>query len=235
MTEIDHIEGLKLTRLKSERERLGYKLNEFAELVGTTRQTQSKYEKLERKPDSEYLEKAAELGVDVFYVLTGTRFTSIAAITRMLRMGKTIDDIVGDALPIIDDHRSKLDIHEDSCGEIQKQYISKAYENLDQKSKHGSLDPCLGDEHGSHEPAKKLDAIQLGGLGKAWLAEVLELSEEQKKAVLTLVFDHVIAKFIELNMDKDNVSSKLNEGMHNLSSYLNNNGPYSVGKNKKKP
>lgn len=60
-------------RLREERERLGYKISEFAEKVGTTRQTQTKYEKLERKPDTDYLAKASELGVDIYYVITGSR------------------------------------------------------------------------------------------------------------------------------------------------------------------
>lgn len=41
---------------------------------GVSRRSQSFYEAGERCPDAKYLERIAAIGVDVFYLLTGTRF-----------------------------------------------------------------------------------------------------------------------------------------------------------------
>lgn len=60
-------------RLKEERNRLGMNQTDFGEGCGVTKQAQLRYEKGERKPDSEYLNKAHALGVNVAYVLTGER------------------------------------------------------------------------------------------------------------------------------------------------------------------
>ncbi len=62
-------------RLAEERERL-MQQNDFAQLVGVTKTTQSNYERAERSPDTEYLARAAQLGIDVGYVITGVRTTS---------------------------------------------------------------------------------------------------------------------------------------------------------------
>lgn len=60
-------------RLKDERERLKMNQTEFADACGVKKNAQIKYEKGERKPDTDYLENANEIGVDVAYVLTGIR------------------------------------------------------------------------------------------------------------------------------------------------------------------
>lgn len=60
-------------RLRSEREKLGMTQKEFAEAVGVTEMTQNNYERGKRKPDIEYLNKAAELGLDINYIVTGKR------------------------------------------------------------------------------------------------------------------------------------------------------------------
>lgn len=60
-------------RLRAERERLKLKQEEFAEQMGVSRTSQSNYERGERSPDLDYLAKAATLGVDALYVITGNR------------------------------------------------------------------------------------------------------------------------------------------------------------------
>lgn len=60
-------------RLKSERKRLKLNQTEFAVAGGVTKQSVFAYEKGLRKPDSDFLEKVAALGVDIAYVLTGER------------------------------------------------------------------------------------------------------------------------------------------------------------------
>lgn len=58
-------------RLKSERKRLGLNQTEFAASCGVQINAQSNYESGNRFPDSKYLEKAHELGVDITYLITG--------------------------------------------------------------------------------------------------------------------------------------------------------------------
>ncbi|MBN4667193.1 helix-turn-helix transcriptional regulator [Pandoraea nosoerga] len=58
-------------RLKHERKRLGLNQEEFAAHGGVKRYAQLNYENGTRKPDSDYLEAIAALGVDVLFVLTG--------------------------------------------------------------------------------------------------------------------------------------------------------------------
>jgi transcriptional regulator with XRE-family HTH domain len=61
-------------RLREERERIGFaKQKAFADQVGVTRESQGNYERGSRSPDADYLSKAAALGVDVQYVVTGYR------------------------------------------------------------------------------------------------------------------------------------------------------------------
>jgi len=60
-------------RLKEERERLGLSQTAFAERAGTTRKTQFNYETNARRPDTDYVALAIEMGVDAAYVLTGNR------------------------------------------------------------------------------------------------------------------------------------------------------------------
>lgn len=60
-------------RLKEERLRLGFNQTVMAEKCGVGKNTQLAYEKDERTPDASYLAEAAGLGMDVLYVVTGTR------------------------------------------------------------------------------------------------------------------------------------------------------------------
>ncbi len=58
-------------RLKNERIRLGLNQAEFAERLGIHKNTQTNYENGKRKPSNEYYAAAAELGVNIPYVITG--------------------------------------------------------------------------------------------------------------------------------------------------------------------
>lgn len=66
-------------RLKEERERLGLNQAEFAEACGVKRVAQGNYEKDARSPDATYLVAAAQLGVDVNYLITGVRIATTTA------------------------------------------------------------------------------------------------------------------------------------------------------------
>lgn len=57
-------------RLREERKRLKKTQQEFADLGNVTIQTQQNYESGRRAPGSEYLNRLAEEGVDIAYVLT---------------------------------------------------------------------------------------------------------------------------------------------------------------------
>lgn len=60
-------------RLKEERKRLSFSQTDFGTSCGVTKQAQIRYEKGVRSPDSDYLEQAHEIGVDVSYLVTGIR------------------------------------------------------------------------------------------------------------------------------------------------------------------
>lgn len=68
------------SRLKLERKRLKLSGEEFAQLVGVSPNSQYNYEKGVRAPDTDYLLRTAEHGVDVFFVLTGERATGILVV-----------------------------------------------------------------------------------------------------------------------------------------------------------
>ncbi|WP_371853980.1 XRE family transcriptional regulator [Pseudomonas sp. Irchel 3H9] len=60
-------------RLREERERLGKNQTDFGVSAGVSRGTQKAYELGSSSPDVRYLSGLQELGVDVHYVLTGSR------------------------------------------------------------------------------------------------------------------------------------------------------------------
>lgn len=61
-------------RLRAERRRAtDMNEGEFAEACGVHRNTQTRYEHDGRSVSVDYLLKARELGVDIFYVITGER------------------------------------------------------------------------------------------------------------------------------------------------------------------
>lgn len=66
------------SRLREERERLGYSQEAFAALADASRPTQFNYESGKRSPDSAYLAAIAAAGADVLYILTGQRSTPLA-------------------------------------------------------------------------------------------------------------------------------------------------------------
>lgn len=60
-------------RLKEERERIGLSQAKLADACGIGKTTQYMYERGERDPTAPYMQLAAKVGVDVFYVLSGDR------------------------------------------------------------------------------------------------------------------------------------------------------------------
>jgi len=70
------------TRLREERERLSLSQTALADRAGVTRKTQFNYEGGERQPDADYLVAIAAAGVDVNYVLFGTKEPTSMAYER---------------------------------------------------------------------------------------------------------------------------------------------------------
>ncbi|EHP5887392.1 helix-turn-helix transcriptional regulator [Salmonella enterica] len=63
-------------RLREERERLGLSQDELAATASITRKTLYNYENGVRSPDAEALAVWNELGMDVYYVVTGMRLNN---------------------------------------------------------------------------------------------------------------------------------------------------------------
>lgn len=59
--------------LRTERVRLGLNQTKLAEIGGVSKATQVAYEADSTRPDSAYLARVAEVGVDVYWLLTGRR------------------------------------------------------------------------------------------------------------------------------------------------------------------
>ena len=78
-------------RLIVERKRLGLNQEAFAALAGISKFTQLNYEKGTRKPDSDYLAALGNQGVDIPFLLTGTRsFDPSARPSGLEPAGETI-------------------------------------------------------------------------------------------------------------------------------------------------
>lgn len=73
-------------RLREERERLDLSQERFATLGGVLKRAQIHYEKGERNPDSGYLAAVAAAGVDVLYVLTGSRDPALPVLDTSERL-----------------------------------------------------------------------------------------------------------------------------------------------------
>lgn len=65
-------------RLKEERTRLGFSQTEFAELVGASKRSQIGWEQGRSSPGAEALAVWASSGLDVLYVVTGSRSAPVA-------------------------------------------------------------------------------------------------------------------------------------------------------------
>lgn len=89
-------------RLRRERERLGLSQVEFAQVGGVKRVTQYLYEHGDRSPDSDYLLRVHQIGVDVIWVMFGAtdpetaRHTAAAeTLAERLRLVKALTDQIG--------------------------------------------------------------------------------------------------------------------------------------------
>lgn len=85
-------------RLKEERSRLSLSQTDLGAAGGVGKTTQINYEKGSGSPDARYLAAAAELGVDVLYVVTGERKpTATGSISVEAAKFLEIYELVGEA------------------------------------------------------------------------------------------------------------------------------------------
>lgn len=95
-------------RLREERKRLGLSQGEFADLLGIHRNTQARYERGEREPDTAYLDAIRKAGVDVGYVVGYSLPTPAEKLNDFhasLKIGSTSEqarDIFGQVIPGIE-------------------------------------------------------------------------------------------------------------------------------------
>jgi len=71
-------------RLKEERKRLKLNQTQLAAVAGTTKNSQLNYEKGAIRPSVVYLERVAQIGIDVQYCLTGVRSNTALTQTEQL-------------------------------------------------------------------------------------------------------------------------------------------------------
>jgi transcriptional regulator with XRE-family HTH domain len=92
-------------RLAEERKRVGKTQTEFCSACGIGKTTQYQYERGERSPDTDYLGAAEALGVDILYILTGTRQVSVRAVLSGLAADLS-PEAIADKVLAIGDKRS---------------------------------------------------------------------------------------------------------------------------------
>lgn len=87
-------------RLRIERKARGLNQTSFARLGGVGLQSQSRYENADNEPSAEYLANLAQAGIDVVFILTGTRSTDSlnAQETELITHCRTMSDDFVDAL-----------------------------------------------------------------------------------------------------------------------------------------
>jgi transcriptional regulator with XRE-family HTH domain len=182
-------------RIKEERLRLGIKQLELAEFVDISRHSQANYEKGERVPDALYLEKILELGFDSYYIISGQRSKDFSS--------------------RLDEDSQNTKNHENTTN--TETYLKQ---DTDLKVRHSS--PALNQQVGlnqvmenASEYLASIDSAELSAYGKKWWKAVSELSQEEKDAVLTLVFSHTVSKLLKLDSD-DAKAFALKDALKNM-------------------
>lgn len=81
-------------RLRDERKRLGLSQDEMCVIGGVARTTQLKYEANKSKPDADYLQRLAEKGMDVLYVLRGIRVETMGGSRLYTGPGEALEVVL---------------------------------------------------------------------------------------------------------------------------------------------
>lgn len=89
-------------RLRRERERIGMSQAAFADLVGTSKPSQVRYESGERSPDGNYFSRLAQCGVDILFVLTGRHHPALSDPPMPMPGAARIEAQEYSAMPVYD-------------------------------------------------------------------------------------------------------------------------------------
>jgi len=114
-------------RLKKERAALGLNQKDFASLAGQSKTSQLRYEAETRSPDAEYLSIVARHGVDVLYVLTGTRAASVP-LPDAKNLPPRLRQRLSDAIETIEEGLAALD--RTAAPAVKAQLVLAAYDIL---------------------------------------------------------------------------------------------------------
>lgn len=96
-------------RLKEERTRLRESQESFAAKAGVGKNAQIKYEQGSRSPDADYLQLVADIGVDVLYVLTGTKRPDLAVTAPELQLLARAVNSARAGGPLADDDMQRVE------------------------------------------------------------------------------------------------------------------------------
>lgn len=124
-------------RLLEERERLGYSQTAFAELVGSTKQTQINWEKGKGAPDANALAIWATVGVDIGYVVTGEHLEKVVITDPADKLAFLRDG----AVPGTPEREMKLIENYRQCREPQRVVLDVTAASFAQMSPVESLSP----------------------------------------------------------------------------------------------
>lgn len=75
-------------RLKNERERLRLTQEQLGAIGGVKRLAQANYENGKRQPDTTYLAEVAKVGIDILYVVLGTKANTVINEEELLLLHK---------------------------------------------------------------------------------------------------------------------------------------------------
>lgn len=165
-------------RFAEERTRLKKTQGFVAEKCDVSTKTVGRWEQETAIP-SDKLSLLYEDGFDVFYILTGLKHSAASDKTAAYNNAPQSNSNVAE-----------------KQGGIQ--------ENIEKYDPFKQANPALSDEAGAD--VFQITAAELSSLGKRWWDAVSELNETQRNAILTLVFNHAIATFIEANWNKTDSS-----------------------------
>lgn len=186
-------------RLREERKRLGLSQTEFAKAAGVHLNTQSRYEKGEREPDTAYLSALAGIGVDVGYIVGYTMPTPEEKLQESLfwikagETGRNAQDIFGNEIPGQREHYGEgcgwlllraLELSEAAWNEIADKLVQLDADGLPAID---GNDPAWGQEVAKASPLISRLVEEASSLDSALLASVLENVEEMLRAAKLVI------------------------------------------------
>lgn len=114
-------------RLKEERLKIGKGSADFADICGVGKNTQTNYEKSDRKPDLGYLSKAHDLGCDIMYIITGEQSEQQLHIAEVKKHDTKVKILVESEaeIPFYGKNKSMLYSHKNEGISWKKDWLDK--------------------------------------------------------------------------------------------------------------